>query len=164
MNTAQVRVLEQVHDVSLTCLLQCTQRSSCEPKVALVVLRDLTDLKLTVTLNFQTQNRCKNPKKILTNRWNGAILIKSSVDFWNLRISRSATVPGRQRRFFSLTLSSLLLLVLLLAKLTRFVFVSRMRSMRRGSEFLRPWGAVDFRAVCFVISAFFHCLLVWKIK
>eukprot|EP00223_Ostreococcus_mediterraneus_P005934 CAMPEP_0179696502 /NCGR_PEP_ID=MMETSP0936-20121108/6901_1 /TAXON_ID=548131 ORGANISM="Ostreococcus mediterraneus, Strain clade-D-RCC2573" /NCGR_SAMPLE_ID=MMETSP0936 /ASSEMBLY_ACC=CAM_ASM_000574 /LENGTH=98 /DNA_ID=CAMNT_0021569455 /DNA_START=127 /DNA_END=420 /DNA_ORIENTATION=+ len=30
-----------------------------------------------------------------TKRWNGSLRIKSSVDFWYLRISRSATVPGR---------------------------------------------------------------------
>ena len=27
-------------------------------------------------------------------RWNGSLRISSSVDFWYLRISRSATVPG----------------------------------------------------------------------
>ena len=30
-----------------------------------------------------------------TRRWNGSLRIKSSVDFWYLRISRKATVPGR---------------------------------------------------------------------
>ena len=29
-----------------------------------------------------------------TSRWNGSFLISSSVDFWYLRISRRATVPG----------------------------------------------------------------------
>jgi len=32
-----------------------------------------------------------------TSRWNGSFLMSSSVDFWNLRISRRATVPGRKR-------------------------------------------------------------------
>lgn len=32
-----------------------------------------------------------------TSRWNGRRRISRSVDFWNLRISRSATVPGRKR-------------------------------------------------------------------
>lgn len=81
MNAAQVRVLEQIHNVSFTCLLQCTQRSSREPKVALEPLRDLTDLKLTEKFNFRTEIQCVKSKKLLTNRWNGAILIKSSVDF-----------------------------------------------------------------------------------
>ncbi len=36
----------------------------------------------------------------LTRRWNGAFRIKSSVDFWYLRISRRATVPGLHRCFF----------------------------------------------------------------
>ena len=30
----------------------------------------------------------------LTRRWNGSFLMSNSVDFWNLRISRRATVPG----------------------------------------------------------------------
>ena len=32
-----------------------------------------------------------------TSRWKGSLLIKSSVDFWNRRISRRATVPGLYR-------------------------------------------------------------------
>ncbi len=31
-----------------------------------------------------------------TKRWNGSLRISSSVDFWYLRISRKATVPGLQ--------------------------------------------------------------------
>ena len=30
-----------------------------------------------------------------TNLWNGSLRINKSVDFWYLRISRKATVPGR---------------------------------------------------------------------
>ena len=36
----------------------------------------------------------------LTKRWKGSFLIKRFVDFWYLRISRRATVPGRKRRGF----------------------------------------------------------------
>ena len=32
-----------------------------------------------------------------TSLWKGSLLIKSSVDFWNRRISRRATVPGLYR-------------------------------------------------------------------
>jgi hypothetical protein len=32
-----------------------------------------------------------------TRRWKGSLRIRSSVDFWYLRISRSATVPGLKR-------------------------------------------------------------------
>ena len=32
-----------------------------------------------------------------TRRWNGSLRIRSSVDFWYLRISRRATVPGLRR-------------------------------------------------------------------
>ncbi len=31
----------------------------------------------------------------LTSLWNGSLRMSRSVDFWYLRISRSATVPGR---------------------------------------------------------------------
>ena len=34
----------------------------------------------------------------LTKRWKGSFLINRSVDFWYFRISRRATVPGRNRR------------------------------------------------------------------
>ncbi|KAJ1452428.1 hypothetical protein M885DRAFT_526985 [Pelagophyceae sp. CCMP2097] len=30
-----------------------------------------------------------------TSRWKGSLRMRSSVDFWYLRISRRATVPGR---------------------------------------------------------------------
>lgn len=76
-----------------------------------------------------------NESNPLTNRWNGAIRIKSSVDFWYLRISRNATVPGRQRRVFDFTL-----LLLLAAFALLFVFVSRILSIR--------WGCARLRAVC----------------
>ena len=32
-----------------------------------------------------------------TSRWKGSLRMRSSVDFWYRRISRSATVPGRKR-------------------------------------------------------------------
>lgn len=32
-----------------------------------------------------------------TRRWKGNLRMRSSVDFWYRRISRSATVPGRKR-------------------------------------------------------------------
>lgn len=34
----------------------------------------------------------------LTSRWKGSFLMSNSVDFWYLRISRSATVPGLQKK------------------------------------------------------------------
>ncbi|KEG05820.1 hypothetical protein DQ04_18141000, partial [Trypanosoma grayi] len=38
------------------------------------------------------------PDTSRTSRWNGAFCRRRSVERWNWRISRSATVPGRQRR------------------------------------------------------------------
>jgi hypothetical protein len=37
-------------------------------------------------------NSCANSR---TKRWKGSLRINNSVDFWYLRISRKATVPGR---------------------------------------------------------------------
>merc|ERR1719473_899788 len=45
--------------------------------------------------NFRSD--LKSWAMVRTRRWNGSFLIRRSVDFWYLRISRSATVPGRKR-------------------------------------------------------------------
>ena len=41
----------------------------------------------------------------LTSLWKGSLRMRSSVDFWNFRISRRATVPGRKRCGFLIPLS-----------------------------------------------------------
>ena len=46
-----------------------------------------------VTRNVCVEDICWKTSR--TSRWNGSFRIKSSVDFWYLRISRRATVPGR---------------------------------------------------------------------
>jgi len=46
-----------------------------------------------VTRNVCVEDICENTSR--TRRWNGNFWIKSSVDFWYFRISRRATVPGR---------------------------------------------------------------------
>merc|ERR1719209_2920776 len=71
---AEVGVLEQAHQVGLAGLLQGHHGGALEPKVGLEVLGDLADQALA--------------------SWKGSLRISSSVDFWYLLISLSATVPG----------------------------------------------------------------------
>ena len=74
MNTAEVGIFEETGQIRLACLLQGEDGASLETQVRLEVLGDLTHQTL-----------------------NGSLRISSSVLFWYLRISRSATVPGRKR-------------------------------------------------------------------
>ncbi|OQU87918.1 hypothetical protein SORBI_3003G367401 [Sorghum bicolor] len=67
-------------------------------------------------------------------RWNGSLRISSSVLFWYLRISRSATVPGRKRWGF----------------FTPPVAGADLRAAFVASCFLGALPPVDFLAVCFV--------------
>ena len=72
----------------------------------------------------------------LTRRWNGSFLMRSSVLFWYLLISRRATVPGLYRwGFFTPPVAGALFLAAFVA------------SCFRGA--LPP---VDLRAVCFVLA------------
>ncbi|KAL7083543.1 hypothetical protein ACP275_14G170500 [Erythranthe tilingii] len=69
-----------------------------------------------------------------TSLWNGSLRIRSSVDFWYLRISRRATVPGRKRwGFFTPPVAGADFLAALVA-----------------SCFLGALPPVDLRAVCLV--------------
>ncbi|KAJ1282537.1 hypothetical protein BS78_03G060100 [Paspalum vaginatum] len=69
-----------------------------------------------------------------TSRWNGSFRISSSVLFWYLRISRSATVPGRKRCGF----------------FTPPVAGADLRAAFVASCFRGALPPVDLRAVCFV--------------
>ncbi|RCV33606.1 hypothetical protein SETIT_7G095400v2 [Setaria italica] len=69
-----------------------------------------------------------------TRRWKGSLRISSSVLFWYLRISRSATVPGRKRWGF----------------LTPPVAGADLRAALVASCFLGALPPVDLRAVCLV--------------
>ena len=73
-----------------------------------------------------------------TRRWNGSLRIKSSVDFWYLRISRSATVPGRYLCGF----------------LTPPVAGADLRAALVASCLRGALPPVDLRAVCFVRAIF----------
>ena len=54
----------------------------------------------TMAVAWNLKSFLKSPAISLTNRWNGSFLMSSSVDFWYRRISRRATVPGRNRLTF----------------------------------------------------------------
>ncbi|PNT76630.1 hypothetical protein BRADI_1g50821v3 [Brachypodium distachyon] len=70
----------------------------------------------------------------LTSRWKGSLRMSSSVLFWYLRISRSATVPGRKRWGF----------------FTPPVAGADFRAAFVASCFRGALPPVDLRAVCFV--------------
>ncbi|KAL5660687.1 hypothetical protein ACJX0J_027812, partial [Zea mays] len=69
-----------------------------------------------------------------TRRWKGSLRMSSSVLFWYLRISRSATVPGRKRCGF----------------FTPPVAGADLRAALVASCFRGALPPVDLRAVCFV--------------
>ena len=86
MDGAQVGVLKETNQVSLTSLLQSSNSSTLEPEVSLEILGYLPHLeKNDIKMNKSDQ---------LTNLWKGSFLMRSSVDFWYLLISLRATVPG----------------------------------------------------------------------
>merc|ERR1719493_533060 len=74
----------------------------------------------------------------LTRRWNGSLRMRSSVDFWYLRISRRATVPG----------------LYLWGFLTPPVAGADFRAAFVANCFLGALPPVDLRAVCFVRAIF----------
>ena len=76
----------------------------------------------------------------LTNLWNGNFLMSNSVDFWYLRISLNATVPGRYLCGF----------------LTPPVAGADLRAALVASCFLGALPPVDLRAVCLVRAIVFE--------
>merc|ERR1712224_276726 len=70
----------------------------------------------------------------LTRRWKGSLRMRSSVDFWYLRISLRATVPGRYLWGF----------------FTPPVAGADLRAALVASCFLGALPPVDLRAVCLV--------------
>jgi hypothetical protein len=90
VDSAQVCVLEQANQVSLSGLLKRHNCSALEAEIGLEILGDFTNKTLEGKLEGGlAESKLKEHRETLTLR------SKSSVDFWNLRISRSATVPGR---------------------------------------------------------------------
>merc|ERR1712029_183856 len=74
----------------------------------------------------------------LTRRWNGSFLMRSSVDFWYLLISRRATVPG----------------LYLWGFLTPPVAGADFLAALVANCFLGAFPPVDLRAVCLVRAIF----------
>ena len=90
----------------------------------------------TMAVAWNLKSFLKSPAISLTNRWKGSFRINSSVDFWYLRISRKATVPGRNRLTF----------------LTPPVDGADLRAALVANCFLGALPPVDFLAVCLVLA------------
>ena len=95
----------------------------------------------TIAVAWNLRSFLKSPAISLTNRWNGNFLISRSVDFWYRRISRSATVPGRNRRTF----------------FTPPVEGADFRAAFVANCFLGAFPPVDFLAVCLVRAMMCCC-------
>jgi hypothetical protein len=88
--------MEEIDQEGLGCLLQCTDSLALPSKRLFGGVRqgncDFADLDNRA----QSVANCngRNEGTTLTTRWNGVFRRRSSVDFWYLRISRRAIVPG----------------------------------------------------------------------
>ena len=97
---AQVGVLEEAHQVRLGRLLQGQDGGGLEAQVGLEVLGDLANQALWGGERRERAGGAQEAQAGAGGRgrgrtWNGSLRMSSSVDFWYLRISRRATVPGR---------------------------------------------------------------------
>lgn len=107
----------------------------------------------------------------LTSRWKGSFLMSNSVDFWYLRISRRATVPGLKREtsssfkirfaqtvasfysshwFFCLSILYLYLCGFFTPPVDGALFLAALVA----NCFLGAFPPVDLRAVCLVRAIF----------
>ena len=99
---AQVGVLKQANQVGLGSFLEGQDGSGLETQVGLELLGKFAHKPLNKGIQ---EKETKNPKDMRTSSsfmravrldltWKGNLRMRSSVDFWYLRISRKATVPG----------------------------------------------------------------------
>lgn len=108
MDSAQVRVLEQVHKERLRRLLQSQDGRGLPPQLTRPTGRevegDFADLGVSadnktvqlLTLRLPTRKTgCERSTRTLTTRLKGSLAMSKSVLFWYFRISCSASVPGR---------------------------------------------------------------------
>jgi hypothetical protein len=79
MDGAEIHVLEEGHEIGLCCFLQRCNGGALES---------------TGSAKADLSSVLKSWAISRTSRWKGSFRISSSVDFWYLRISRRATVPG----------------------------------------------------------------------
>jgi hypothetical protein len=91
---SQVGVLKERNKVGLSSLLKSHNSGGLEAQVGLVKGVVLATEIPSHTILAHTLKSCAISR---TSLWKGSFLIKSSVDFWYLLISRRATVPGRKR-------------------------------------------------------------------
>jgi hypothetical protein len=118
---AEIGVLEQRNQVGLGCLLEGEHGLTLEPHLLLELSGDLTHQTLEGQLADEQVGL------------NGALITL----FWNLRISRRATVPGLKRWGFLRPEG--------MGALLRAIFWAT--SCLRGT-----FWAVDFLAVCLVLA------------
>ena len=92
--------------------------------------------KAKIAVDWKRKSVLKSWAISRTKRWNGSLRIKSSVDFWYLRISRKATVPGRYLCGF----------------LTPPAAGADLRAALVANCLRGALPPVDLRAVCFVLA------------
>ena len=100
MDGGKVGVFEERDEVRFGGLLEGHDGRGLEPEVGLRRARGSaltapnTAARRPHTTTRRTLKSCAISR---TSRWKGSLRMRSSVDFWYRRISRSATVPGRKR-------------------------------------------------------------------
>jgi len=160
MNGAEIGILKERNEISLTGYTrESTTKKTMINFVGEYSARFLQGLRLCldflvpswsarIAVDWNRRSFLKSCAISRTNRWNGSLRMRSSVDFWNLRISRNAHVPGLN-----------LLAVFtppVPGELIRFAFV--MKTALVASCFLGIFPPVDFRAVCFERAIGWICM------
>lgn len=106
MDSTQVGILKQANQVCFTGFLQSKQ-TKVNPSRRIQSHRSNSCIcfykcgggptcRAPIAALWKRRSVLKSWAISLTRRWNGSFLMSSSVDFWYLRISRRATVPGLQ--------------------------------------------------------------------
>jgi hypothetical protein len=94
MDGAQIRIVEEIDQEGLGGLLQRSNGLTLPPERFFGRVRDGDCDFANLNDTSQSPVPMKGSGSNLTTRWNGSFRRRSSVDFWYLRISRSAIVPG----------------------------------------------------------------------
>ena len=74
MDGAQVGVLEQPNQISLTGFLESAHSGGLKPQISLKIL--------SYFMNLGTKTKVQETERVRTNLWKGNFLMSSSVDFW----------------------------------------------------------------------------------
>jgi histone H3 len=103
VNGAQVGVLEETDEVGLRSLLKGSNGGSLEAEISLEVLSNLTNETLEGELTDQKLSgldearRDSSEDQFSAQNKSCKFVTSDKHTFWNLRISRRATVPGLKR-------------------------------------------------------------------